>query len=52
MTRAKGAEGKVVTLRAPRLRLVAPLAAIASPPPRETSWRELVLRLAQSLAKR
>ena len=52
MTRARGSEGNVVSLRTPRLRLVAPVTAIASAPPRETSWRDFVLRLAKKLAKR
>jgi hypothetical protein len=45
-------ESNVVSLCAPRVRPVAPLAPVASAPPRETSWRDLVRRLAKSLAKR
>ena len=47
------APGNVVPLRMARLRSVTPRPSGAVPPPsRETSWRDLVRRLAKSLAKR
>jgi hypothetical protein len=45
--------GKVVPLRSARVKASAPaLAAAASSASRETSWRDLVRRLARNLAKR
>jgi hypothetical protein len=47
------AAGKVVPLRMARVRTVTPPPSGPVPPPsRETSWRDLVRRLAKRLAKR
>ena len=46
------AAGNVVPLRMARVRIVPPSSCGPVPPPREASWRDLVRRLAKSLAKR
>jgi hypothetical protein len=44
-------EGNVIPLRSARVRRMPPAPVIQSPPPRETSWRDLERRLARKLAK-
>jgi hypothetical protein len=43
-------EGNVIALSSARVR--APVPAVVPPPRRETSWRDLVRRLAKKLRKR
>ena len=43
-------EGNVIRLRSARVRRVAVVRAVEGPPSRETSWRDLVRRLAKRLA--
>ena len=45
-------EGNVIALRSARVRRAPLVAAVECAPPRETSWRDLVRRLAKKLRKR
>lgn len=45
-------EGNVIALRSARVRRAPVVPAVAAAPRRETSWRDLVRRLAKKLAKR
>jgi len=46
------AEGNVIPLRSARVRRPAPISVGGSAAPGETSWRDLVRRLAKKLRKR